>query len=1536
MDPLQDLLEHLQEAVKTPYPNETISIPRNIINAVLRLSPLPDFQGIDGLVALFDGINEGYSSRLDIASFQCVLYVLLGGQWSLARERGLYLFLSSVRQLGGTHVAKQSTALSVSHQPKSTVGQKTLQLCLTHFTDADGAEILRLWSGKLLLELIRGSRGNKELLVASPEETRRGLGKIVLYGHDYALRFIAGDIIREMTSTKFDLKPLWPLGSVEKLGAMFPSSRLAGSRWIRDFNAFVRETDEELYGGATDRKPYVDVAQSIAGGGQSPVGNVPSLAIVASSRLTFIQPATSDTTTEFIDITFNNIERCYHEEKDYSSINIQLVKHGRGNCMRDGSMMNVDEFFIRFKDREQAGVFLAAIERKSSHLGRLLQGADENKRHMSAAYVALDGTSLSASTSVGVYPVIHHSTPKRKEAPRLASFAMFSLPSEEEVAARSSALLNSQRSPRNEPVIATIESADSTAITDYRSFINAVGKSGTLHETKDSIELGDVENHTPSAPDLPILAEANSHPTIEHPIGTQLEGVNADSNGQFISVARVVCSEGSMRLQKNEGPKTHPKTVSPIRETPRPSQDDTSRLNTISPGPDPSQGDCSHQRNNNDLSCFTEPGANVVEIPDSQQENTNLAEPQPTRNMALTDSVPPPKTKPLGNTTKTSNAPSGIVSASRLKRPRLKVAGAGCKRQVTDWDQDLRVSDDEREVAGQKSPKVSPRAVPMPTKARKVPATKARQAKPMLKTPKTETPATVKNPTMPRKRAPTKTLTSSRQLRAAAGKAKVKIANAKDDESDNFDVEDPIETTSPESSALETPINKPSMHKKVHGPEKANPCPSIQENAYSHDSHTPIILDSPLGDEAIQANSLLEKPLASPPLKETLLISTSPSGLDPRLLGCVDPELHSQEFDDLAFGKDSNSIDAEVCSAIGGTSHHSDDVSPAFESSSPKEIGDSSNKKTFAEKLSLALVGAGILLKSDDEISERPIIQVEESSDSPRIGPSKSTASFPQGKVSQVSQKVAEFMSRKSKVERLPPNADHASVDQGALGFEERSPNDGYILHPAKKANSPDRSGSQAVTKAHESTDTTPTERPVLSISSGRQSNLGRKIEATHAHPTIDPDDTLVDERIHRKAQVVSFDIDGPRNQGMSSTKKSSIRGPKHITPILKDPKKSMALKRRADAEVKENDIPVEEMLEKPSTPAPKRQMIRHEAEDLSITSDKGTGPVQELLRPELLSQARPAQLFGSQQSMVDPNGSPRRVTRASRLPRMIPRAQNWKGGSYLQGKNSVQLQIPEWSSGSDEENQEPANPHSKPENTEGRQRQENCKPPAPSGARPIFHPFKASAGAPPSEPKLKDSILTSGSNMEKTRFIDSLTLRPETMRYGPEVDSETETEILIDDTDSESSCSTDSTPSESSETLVHLDPDADIEWRNTLRSTQKTTLDILLDTSKRLVRHLVDEETAIADLVTIYHNGCERLVEQLQQAHDASFEERERKMRPVKETLRNTYTTAHGRLRTGREKVRKLPSSKELLSAVSKRKHLVSRLGDMVEGYGS
>ena len=88
-------------------------------------------------------------------------------------------------------------------------------------------------------------------------------------------------------------------------------------------------------------------------------------------------------------------------------------------------------------------------------------------------------------------------------------------------------------------------------------------------------------------------------------------------------------------------------------------------------------------------------------------------------------------------------------------------------------------------------------------------------------------------------------------------------------------------------------------------------------------------------------------------------------------------------------------------------------------------------------------------------------------------------------------------------------------------------------------------------------------------------------------------------------------------------------------------------------------------------------------------------------------------------------------------------------------------------------------------------------------------------------------------------------------------------------------------------------------------------------------------------DIVTSYQNGCEKLLKKLQQALDTSLEGRERHIQPLKKDLIGVYEAARSRLKAGRAEIQKLPSSKELLSAVQERKGLLYRFDDVMNEYG-
>lgn len=110
------------------------------------------------------------------------------------------------------------------------------------------------------------------------------------------------------------------------------------------------------------------ITLSITTGDSSYLPRGLSLALVMSNCVILVHATTKDTAFQFIDIMLDKIERCSVGEEDRSAINLELVKRGIGNYLKDGLTEKAGKFSMVFGNGEQANKFLAAIERAAPHL----------------------------------------------------------------------------------------------------------------------------------------------------------------------------------------------------------------------------------------------------------------------------------------------------------------------------------------------------------------------------------------------------------------------------------------------------------------------------------------------------------------------------------------------------------------------------------------------------------------------------------------------------------------------------------------------------------------------------------------------------------------------------------------------------------------------------------------------------------------------------------------------------------------------------------------------------------------------------------------------------------------------------------------------------------------------------------------------------------------------------------------------------------------------------------------------------------------
>ncbi|KAK5164109.1 uncharacterized protein LTR77_010200 [Saxophila tyrrhenica] len=94
--------------------------------------------------------------------------------------------------------------------------------------------------------------------------------------------------------------------------------------------------------------------------------------------------------------------------------------------------------------------------------------------------------------------------------------------------------------------------------------------------------------------------------------------------------------------------------------------------------------------------------------------------------------------------------------------------------------------------------------------------------------------------------------------------------------------------------------------------------------------------------------------------------------------------------------------------------------------------------------------------------------------------------------------------------------------------------------------------------------------------------------------------------------------------------------------------------------------------------------------------------------------------------------------------------------------------------------------------------------------------------------------------------------------------------------------------------------------WRNALLPHQMNLFDELVNVAHRVVRHLVDQETAVTDIVEDYQRRGVQLVEQMERSHVAQHEKFVASLQERKKRLRKELAACGGKLGDGFESVKK------------------------------
>ncbi|KAL2374281.1 hypothetical protein RJZ57_001216 [Blastomyces gilchristii] len=1536
---LGSLVVYLQGAIGKLKGNDLLIIPLDTVNGFLASFDRLDEAGFPDLIALFDGENRGNCSRLDLVSFHCVLHILLRAPPCRARDRGFYLFLNS----------QQYTMVVASRQRKSLMGQKAFKHLLHTFVSGD-VDAPRQWTGQLILEMIRKSKDNGGMLALGGEENMRKLGATVLSEPDYVLRLLASVIIQTIVASHVDPGIFWPPSTPQPVLGMFSSGDPIASHWIEKFNVFVSSQDTQQK--AEPQRMHTLQTINI---GALDIGHSNCLIGVLVSSLLRVM-ITEDNRFQFMEIRVGHIDKLVLHERT-ATLDVYLC--GNGFYMTNGLMEKADKVSMVFENQNQGIEVRDALEQQC----RLAEGANGGFRASNgfsnparSRSHEKQGSSLeSFLCKTGVVKDLTtlpldfgKSTPQNPR--RKASFAAMVLSFDEEAINGSSAHLDLSVSCNvNEG------DQDKSHPGGEQWIINNKDCSGTVgSEYCDSYPPRVSE--TPE-PGNPPESRSPRHERIPSPriapnavIPSKTQD-NISCNGEGVVEPHISQGQGDCQI----GLPSLARQALQLQPQPHDSssfanvlgQEDQVVGNSLdSGGLDVQEAPLAA----NNPATDSEQLADIL-VEDSPPNDTNPGSfnNNPTNmGQQINVTVKHPSEKQNGD-----KVPDQTASSSKLKRPHNRISESRANQLTIDWDQDLRVENDVvgRPASSSKKQKRTSPQLKGPTKTSK-PKSISRSSKKHKKPEQTLVltphiaPTSAKSKTKKTGRQVTKTLTSARQRRAAAEKANQKLALANEFENAAYDVDDPIESSPPEESIL-----------------------AANQGNWTGGTVviSPVVISEDAQVQEVRSIEGVVNPSTSRPAPEFSNLVTSPEVLGPNQATANEENrrpvyLPGEEDADQNLDLQGRNIAASGSSPSAGSVEVRNSEAPSNMDNALQKTAVECRENSWGKRLSDALAKAGIL-------SSNSLIAVNNVN---------GTDCQARKDVSEISKNVSQFIARQAVVSQRPSLDEHDKLDHSKIQLVENAGAPVKVARPNDGAYQSVPEGDQHKTQSTETkiqgqpTATTEIRSILMSESNGPNNVEGNKSDAL-------PETAIA----LRKVQIVGFDSNGPKNQctissgtsGRNLTKADTSTHENHNNEDARPTKDG--LENCSDDRIDE----IDEMDEVSLIPT-------SECRRLDIGSQNGgshihSSSVCEVTEVEFRSQRRAVQPIPSQSQRVDENGSPQPIRRKFRAKgptsNISPDAElpidSTSATSHpselsvsLSGEDvavnnristsseseSTHVDLKHQGLATNDESHDSSNSENPPQRRDAplKQQGENTRSFAARNRSNLMdNSFwrrsapSAFAGRLRGQRKEKQNK-QSQRNKKGHKHVRTMKKTSRKSNIMPFIESSSELDHDINSSEAEvydgesrywdTSEVSSGSSSNLSYTLVEEYRDVESEWQNALRATQKTSLDILLDTSSRLIRHLLDEEQAITKVVDTYRQGGSRLVEQLKQRYDEELEECENRLLPIKEELIERCEMIMARLISDRQSFLKQPAMKDLSAAVHKRKKLLGRIDVVMKEYGA
>ncbi|KAK2774622.1 hypothetical protein FQN52_004235 [Onygenales sp. PD_12] len=1547
---LEELIDYLRGNLEG---NKLLIIPLNTVNGFLQSFSRLEEDRFSDLVALFDGGNKQNCSRLDAVSFHCMLHILLRAPPCLARERGLYLFLKSMRDLTDTiQQSRLYTMVVASRQRKSLIGQKAFQHLFQIFANGDG-DAPRRWSGQFILELIRKSQDKGGLFASGPRNYHQKLGEMVLGETDFALRLLAATIIQDMTASQHDIHMFWPSSTPQPTIDQFSSWEPTHLEWMEKFSNLISRLDM----GRHRENQSMQIAQAIDAGMSKISRGSCSIGVVVSDALTII--LMEDTRFRFIDIDLDHVNR--HTPDEQRAI-LDVVLQPGGCFITNGRLERVERVSIVFERRDQV---VKAHE--------TLHHARNSPQQAKPAATGSNGGRAASVQGRGVLamPSSKHGDQDRptttlnrkvlktaaKNTRRKPSYAAMSLPGEEEVLNGFSSFpeFSSSNSPaepdhdNQHPVSEHNVNGKALQIPIIQSIVEGEPEQSSLMTRVDE---------TPP----PTLASKSlsNQKEQKHAAGPVPNAVNPES----------ILDQESINGVGGVAVEPHPSQTEGDFRSGLSNMARKALLLQLEHSDLPTEGPARNARTLNDQNYLTGLVSNqtsliavdrAVDAPQPMDAQLDVLHPKQTNIPVVSEKMEHHNEGPKKGTSKTSNEPNEQEDAgsnSKLKRPYNRISGPKGLGVSVDWDQDLRVDEvPEPTVAStskkQKKTPPQPKKSQKPAKIKSVSrsAGKKQPQRALPLTPHIDSGPSTKSKTKRASRQITKTLTSARQRRAAAEKANQKLALANEYENAQYDPDDPIESSPPGEPILT------SKESKEAAETTANQLPlTSKQQITSQSAGGDVREDIFHSSEGLEAPNKGGVAVAKEAPENTgNQISASQESLEPE--GFTLPQFLPQEDDNIVLdflASSPLSIERNVSVSPAdmdkvGTSRETH-IQPQPNATEVKE-------KSLGKRLAEALANAGILpptsVELDDNINEEndftPMPTSPETYQNPANGGLKKVSPLPE--LQPDGTEPNQGIKTVSQTVRPRIEAEETASDGNARQNE---------VHLAIPVSQP----GQTEEEPEQPTETSQLRSLEASDQQGRDD--GQRVNGKPVTPA---------ELVPRKVQLVSFGSNGPHNQGAVSNGKnirSLQRSEAHTNDTVKNIRTITEHSEKLNEPRSEEDDDMDAVFLVPGGESPYMVAKSQSHDDMEL--EIGSSSVCELTEAEFLSREPVSQSVAAHSQRVDENGSPYPIRRGWPVKRI--------GNNHADvelSKSSIESSSPRSSYASSGEQARPnsnlsasagsgnGRRHAGHEFNTQKGRENSNESGAETRPQGIFSPKTANSGnitiggcsrakgslfrrvgghssfaerLRGEQKQTNSKIHLHGNRVERppprmgtpkpniTPFIESSSR----CEFGA-VNGEDEKYDVGHRFQSESEGSSESFSS-MSDTLVEGNEDVELEWQRALRATQKTSLDILLDASNRLVRNLLEEEEAIARVIESYRNGGFKLIDRLGEAHNRQLQDNNNQLQPVREELAGRYRGMAARLDSDKQSLSKHAAMKALSAGIHKRKKFLAQINATMGEY--